>query len=123
MSDQPKADIPSAGNNYDASYDPRTGRPPTPLEAQKMAREHQAEHTKDQSAEERIEYTQNSPMIEGQQPACMASPTADRSEEEAVEALLQEGVTRERAEELVSEHGTNWETLKAAAFAQDDGNL
>jgi len=123
MSDQPKADIPSAGNNYDASYDPRTGRPPTPLEAQKMAREHQAEHTKDQSAEERIEYTQNSPMIEGQQPARMASPTADRSEEEAVEALLQEGVTRERAEELVSEHGTNWETLKAAAFAQDDGNL
>jgi len=123
MSDHPKTDIPSASDNYDASRDPRTGRPPDPLEAQRMAREHQADRKKDESAEERIENADNSSMIEGQQPARMASPTVDHSEEEAVEALLQEGVTPERAEELVSEHGTNWETLNSAAFAQDGGKL
>jgi spore coat polysaccharide biosynthesis protein SpsF (cytidylyltransferase family) len=43
----------------------------------------------------------------------------NEDEKAAIDALVQEGVTREYAEELVQTHGTNWETLKAAAFAKE----
>jgi hypothetical protein len=127
---------------YDASLDPRTGRPPSPLEAQRLAREHQMERVKNaQTPEEVTEAYQNddsarsddgavaesnlaedegahaSALSEMQAPARMIAPTMDEHEKAAVDALIQEGVTRERAEALVQEHGANWETLKAAAFA------
>jgi hypothetical protein len=50
----------------------------------------------------------------------MTSPHTDENEKAAVDALVQEGVTREQSEELVEAHGTNWETLKAAAFPEGD---
>jgi hypothetical protein len=127
---------------YDASLDPRTGRPPNPLEAQRLAREHEIERVKNaQTPEEVTEAYQNgdsagsddgdvaepnltededadaSALSDGQAPARMTAPKMDEDEKAAVDALIQEGVTRERAEALVQEHGANWETLKAAAFA------
>ena len=33
-----------------------------------------------------------------------------------MDALVEKGLAREQAEELVKAHGSNWETLKAAAF-------
>ena len=61
-----------------------------------------------------------SPVPPGQAPARITPPPEDKNEKAAVDALVGEGVTREYAEELVEAHGTNWETLKAAAFAKDD---
>ena len=61
-----------------------------------------------------------SPMPPGQAPARMASSHADEDENVAIDLLVQNGVTREYAEELVATHGTNWEALRAVAFAQDD---
>lgn len=120
---------------YDATRDPRTGRPPNPLEAQRLAREHEQERlaqgtvethgaeTGIASASESVEDNDEpdaSPVPPGQAPARMAAPHLDKDEKAAVDALVQEGVTREYAEELVATHGTNWETLKAAAFAEDN---
>lgn len=51
--------------------------------------------------------------------ARMVPPQISDDEKAAVDALVQEGISREWAENLVSEHGANWETLKAAAFAAD----
>jgi hypothetical protein len=43
--------------------------------------------------------------IEGQSPARMTSPKSDEKEKQAIDALVAEGVARERAEELVAAHG------------------
>ncbi|MFZ5672219.1 MAG: hypothetical protein ACOZAM_04570 [Pseudomonadota bacterium] len=120
MSDHPENDQSNAADNYDATRDPRTGRPPEPAEAQKLAREHHENRANDQLDEDGLGEADGASGIEGQQPARMTSPEEDHSEKDAVDALVQEGFTRERAEELVSAHGVNWETLKAAAFAQDN---
>lgn len=123
-------------NNYDASRDPRTGRPPNPLEAQRLAREHaekQVEGNIDEdvptetttSSQEDLrdsERLERSPVPGSQAPARMASPTSTEDELAAIDALVLEGVAREQAENLVKTHGTNWETLKAAAFASENSN-
>lgn len=36
----------------------------------------------------------------------------------AVDALVAEGITRERAEQLVATHGTDWATLKQVAWPE-----
>jgi hypothetical protein len=120
---------------YDATRDPRTGRPPTPLEAQRLAREHERERLESENegappAERQMpsaadfsheDIEANAPPVPAwQEPARMVSPKADEDEKAAIDALVQEGVTREYAEELVEIHGTNWETLKAAAFEEDN---
>lgn len=120
MSDHPEADKSAVGENYDATRDPRTGRPPDPAEAQRLAREHQNNRMEGQVGEDPLNEEADPPGIEGRQPARMASPQADDSEQEAIEALVEEGVNRERAEELVTAHGANLATLKGIAFAQDD---
>lgn len=57
--------------------------------------------------------------IEVQQaPARMKSPDRSEAERAAADALVQEGITREQAEQLVSSHGTDWETLKSAAWPE-----
>jgi hypothetical protein len=126
---------------YDASLDPRTGRPPNPLEAQRLAREHEIERVKNAQTPDEVteayhdddsaarddgdvaesnleedEDTQASALSDVQAPARTTAPKMDENEKAAIDALIQEGVTRERAEALVEEHGANWETLKAAAF-------
>lgn len=73
-----------------------------------------------QVVEDPLDEESDSSGIAGQQPARMASPQADDSEQEAIEVLVEEGVTRERAEELVTVHGANLATLRRAALAQDD---
>ena len=93
---------------YDATRDPRTGRPPNPLEAQQLAREHEAARLKNNNPETTVP--------EWQEPARMTSPKTDEDDRSAVGALVEEGLAREQAEELVKAHGSNWETLKAAAF-------
>jgi hypothetical protein len=120
---------------YDATRDPRTGRPPNPLEAQRLARQHEQERLAEQNEEDTPMRPQTasandaihgddelyrSPAPAGQAPARMTSPTARDDEKAAIDALVREGVTREYAESLVETHGTNWETLKAAAFAKDN---
>lgn len=95
--------------SYDATQDPRTGPAPTPSQAQQLAQE----RTQPGSDEE------DGSVIEGQAPARMASPKMDENEKTAIDALVQEGVTRERAEALVEEHGPSWERLKAVAFPVD----
>jgi hypothetical protein len=125
---------------YDASLDPRTGRPPTPLEAQRLAREHEIDrdgsaqppdqYQNDDSAHrkhgdvaepdlEDSEPTEASALSEEQAPARMKSPDSNKDEKAAADALVQEGITREYAEQLVSAHGTDWETLKSAAWPED----
>lgn len=121
MSNFPDPDnstVSTVAGNYDATKDPRTGRPPDPLEAQRIAREHRESQRQEQVS--LITDADDSQEIESQRPGRMTSPEPDHGEKEAIEALVQEGVTRERAEELVRTHGVNWETLKAAAFAQDN---
>ena len=93
---------------YDATRDPRTGRPPNPLEAQKLAREHEAERLKND--------TPDTTVPEWQEPARMTSPKTVVDDRTAVDALIEEGLAREQSEELVKAHGSNWETLKTAAF-------
>jgi hypothetical protein len=129
---------------YDASLDPRTGRPPNPLEAQRLAREHEIERVKSaQTPDEVTELYQNddsadvehgdvaeadledsertgaSALSEEQAPARMKSPERNVDERAAADALVQEGITREYAEQLVAAHGTDWETLKSAAWPED----
>jgi hypothetical protein len=94
--------------SYDATRDPRTGRPPNPLEAQKLAREHEAERLRNNPPDTTVP--------EWQEPARMTSPKTDDDDMAAVDALVEEGLAREQAEELVKAHGSNWETLKTAAF-------
>jgi hypothetical protein len=127
---------------YDASLDPRTGRPPNPLEAQRLAREHEIERVKSaQTPDEVTELYQNnsadrehgnvsepdpkdnehaeaSALSEEQAPARMKSPDGNEDERAAADALVQEGITREHAEQLVAAHGTDWETLKSAAWPE-----
>lgn len=114
---------------YDASRDPRTGRPPNPLEAQRLAREHERNRSEGQAEDssDHPEATEDSAgdadvedASEFQAPARMTSPKAGDDEKAVVDALVEEGVSRERAEELVAVHGPNWEALKAAAFAGDN---
>jgi hypothetical protein len=127
---------------YDASRDPRTGRPPNPLEAQRLARQHELErHEQAQTPEEEMSSDENdaasggtdsvdengnsdedgqvSPLSQEQAPARMTSPDGGEEEKAAVDALVQEGITREHAEELVDANGTDWETLKAAAWPEN----
>lgn len=115
---------------YDASRDARTGRPPNLLEAQRLAREHQIERVEGQTEDSLDTEEEGSGVVEQsgshepvaeelQAPGRMTSPKAVEEEKAAVDALVEEGVSRERAEELVNLHGANWETLKAAAFAGD----
>lgn len=117
------------GDSYDATRDPRTGRPPNPLEAQRLAREHQEARLSQENdagspaeadmgvAEENAE-PPDSQVPAGQAPGRMTAAKSDNEETAAIDALVQEGVTREYAEDLVQTHGTSWETLKAAAFAK-----
>lgn len=48
-----------------------------------------------------------------QRPARMTSPDLSEAERTAVDDLVEQGTARERAEELVKQHGTSVETLKA----------
>jgi len=57
-------------------------------------------------------------LAEQQAPARMKSPDRSEAERAAADALVQEGITREQAEQLVSSHGTDWETLKSAAWPE-----
>ena len=117
---------------YDASLDPRTGRPPNPLEAQRLAREHEAErgenakagsadHENGDVADPAFQSgdAEASALAHEQAPARMKSPARDEGERVAADALVQEGITREHAEQLVSAHGTDWETLKSAAWPEN----
>jgi hypothetical protein len=114
---------------YDATRDPRTGRPPGPLEAQRLTREHATEQIKENDEgmssvdqdglSNEFAEPDRSPVPEWQAPARMTSPKTGEDEKRAVGALMLEGVAREQAEELVKAHGTNWESLKAAARAGD----
>jgi hypothetical protein len=54
--------------------------------------------------------------MDGQSAARMTSPKRDPKEKEATDALVAEGVARERAERLVAAHGTDWEALKRVAW-------
>ncbi|WP_119271471.1 hypothetical protein [Taklimakanibacter deserti] len=120
---------------YDATRDPRTGRPPNPLEAQRLARKHEQERLAEPNEDDTPigpqtasandashgdDELDRSPVPAGQVPARMTSPTDSEDEKAAIDALVQKGVTREYAESLVETHGTKWETLKAAAFAKDN---
>lgn len=108
---------------YDATQDPRTGRPPNPLQAQQLAQEREANRSAEpeQSGEAELGELDKPPVPDSQAPARMTPPEDDGVKKAAIDALIQEGITREQAEALVDEHGTNWETLKAAAFAIDPG--
>jgi hypothetical protein len=105
--------------NYDATRDPRTGRPPPPLEAQRVARKRRDEEYSKGEASETSSESFKALEENGQQPARMVSLQTDEDEKSALDALVREGITRERAQALVSAHGTNLETLKAAAFAME----
>jgi len=127
---------------YDATRDPRTGRPPTPLEAQRLARDNELEQLRraqiaDEAADDDVDLeeaqegsstdetnnigTEEVEAGEAQRPARMTSPDRNEEEETAVDLLVQQqGITRERAEELVEQHGVNMETLKAAAWVDDN---
>jgi hypothetical protein len=114
---------------YDATRDPRTGRPPSPLEAQHLARKHEKERLERENddgspaepAAGSADNTSREVDPPAQKPAGMASPTPAEDELAAVDALVREGVARQQAEGLVKAHGCNWETLKAAVFAADNG--
>jgi hypothetical protein len=114
---------------YDATRDPRTGRPPNPLEAQHLARKHDRERLERENdngspaepAAGSADNTSREVDPAAQKPAGMASPTLAEDELAAVDALVREGVAREQAEGLVKPHGCNWETLKAAAFGAENG--
>src|SRR5688572_25350208 len=111
--------IDKTGEAYDASLDPRTGRPPNPLEAQRLAREHEQERQagKQTSGDgESDDPTIGAPVE--QAPARMTSPRASDDEQAVVDALVEEGIAREEAERLVETHGGNLETLKAVAWTQ-----
>jgi len=86
--------------NYDATSDPRTGRPPLPIEAQALQKEHELQRLRDAqltegeedivAEEDDIEVTleddemADSGMIEEQKPARMISPgDDDESDDEA----------------------------------------
>ena len=136
-------EVDEAGKPYDASRDPRTGRPPNPLEAQRLAREHELERVGRAQTPEDVEkiYSddeapgpedaqvpaedgesdeeqQESALSREQAPARMTSPAGGEDDKAAADALVQEGITRERAEQLVEAHGADWETLKAAAWPE-----
>jgi hypothetical protein len=55
--------------------------------------------------------------IEGQAPARMTSPRSEETEKEAIDALVAQGVTRERAEQLVAACGV--EDAKPASQASE----
>lgn len=112
-------------DGYDATRDARTGRPPNPLEAQRLAKESQTKQSDGDFEEDETEFdddpaddngSENPSASEAQTPARMVPPKASDDEAAAVGALVKEGISREHAEELVEQHGVNWESLKAAAF-------
>lgn len=125
---------------YDATRDPRTGRPPQLGEAQRLAREHEIDRLSDRPAAAEIEseskvaggeFDENdqetSENMEEQEleepfqkPGRMASPEPEDGGAAAIEELVGQGISREQAEALVEEHGSNLETLKAVAWAKDN---
>jgi hypothetical protein len=135
----------SAEAPYDATRDPRTGRPPTPLEAQRLARENELERlrqaqTPDEvaelyedgheggggeesddtlSPEEPDELASGDESGGAQGAARMTSPDLSEEERTAVDDLVEQGVVRGRADELVKEHGANNEKLKAALISEN----
>jgi len=129
---------PKPSDAYDATRDPRTARPLNPLDGQRIAREHELERLEEARTPQEVAdvYEDNqtagapataaaevdeadgvTPLSEDQAPA---SPTEE--EQAAANALVQEGITRERAEELVEIHGPDWEALKAGAWPEKSQN-
>jgi hypothetical protein len=73
--------------------------------------------------EDEIEDGSEGPLVPEQAPARMISPdSSEDAEKTVIGALVQEGVTRERAEELVETHGTDWESLKAGAWPENSAS-
>jgi hypothetical protein len=101
---------------YDATRDPRTGRPPSLLEAQRLARE------REEDREQGAEPDSSSTLSEDRSPA-PTPPQWAEDEKAAADALVQEGISRERAERLIQAHGANLETLRAAAFAEEQSTF
>jgi hypothetical protein len=89
---------------YDATRDPRTGRPPNPLEAQRLAREHEQERLAEQNEE-----------IPGAEPG-MASPD-DVVEEEGEPNMSP--VAAGQPPRMASPHADDDETPGATGFAED----
>lgn len=134
----------SSDTSYDATLDPRTGRPPNPLEAQRIARENELERLRsasdsvDDEAVDLLEglTDEHSPNHDesddfsdvgdednDEVPGQIASPFLTEDERQPVEDLVKQGLSREYAEGLVETHGSDPETLKAAGFAaeKDEG--
>jgi hypothetical protein len=55
---------------------------------------------------------------EAQHPARMASPDLSEEERTAVDDLVEKGVARERAHELVKQHGVDMEILETASMSE-----
>ena len=105
----------SSFQGYDATRDPRTGRPPSLLEARRLGRQTDEDEADLQSSFNDEQETEST-LPDDQRPARMASP---EDEDDPTDALIKLGVSREQAAELIDAHGTNLETLKAAAFVGD----
>jgi len=127
--------------SYDATRDPRTGRPPNPLESQRIARENERKRLRAAQAPDEIDDSDeasdedNLPTgddpLHGDPPGFendsinsdaaprMTSPSLTEEERQAVEDLVRDGVPPERAEELVETHGSNTETLKSVAWIDE----
>jgi hypothetical protein len=129
--------------SYDATRDPRTGRPPNLLDAQRIARENELERLRlasdpgsvDDEAgalldgvtyedspdhDETDEFSDVAHVDNDELPPRMASPSMTEDERPAVEDLVSDGLSRENAEGLVETHGSNRETLTAAIRAADN---
>ncbi len=121
---------------YDATRDPRTGRPPNPLERERLAREAELEklrlgsdinsQAEDSEDDEPLEHDESESITEvidadsNEHSRVMTLPTVTEDMRHAVEDLVREGVSRERAEDLVKTQGSDSETLIAAVWAAGD---
>ena len=122
--------------SYNATLDPRTGRPPNPLEAQRIARENELQRLRSASDADSVDddgsdflegltdedsldqyQTQGFGDVVNKEKDRKASSRMTEDERQAVEDLVSEGLSREYAEGLVETHSSNRETLKAAAWA------